>query len=121
VSRPQDLTAPPAPWSYPRVVYLQNATDPVTWWSPHLLWNRPDWLAERRGYDVLPAMRWYPVVTFLQVTADLALAYGAPPGHGHQFHTSAVAAWAAIDAPAGWTDGDTERLTTLLNADPVLQ
>jgi uncharacterized membrane protein len=121
VSRPQDLTAPPAPWSYPRVLYLQNATDPVTWWSPHLLWNRPDWLAERRGYDVLPAVRWYPVVTFLQVTADLALAYGAPPGHGHQFHTAAVAAWAAIDAPAGWTDADTERLTLLLNADPDLR
>ena len=114
VSQPQDLTAPPAPWSYPRVVYLQNASDPVTWWSPDLIWSRPDWLEERAGRDVLPTMRWYPVVTFLQVTADLALAYGAPPGHGHRFHAAAVAAWAAIDAPAGWTASDTGRLTALL-------
>jgi uncharacterized membrane protein len=102
-----------APWSYPRVVYLQNATDPVTWWSPQLLWRQPDWLREPPGRDILPAMRWYPVVTFLQVTADLALAYGAPPGHGHRFHTAAVA-WAAIDAPPGWTAWDTGRLTALL-------
>ena len=66
------------------------------------------------GRDVLPAMRWYPVVTFLQVTADLALAYGAPPGHGHRFHAAAVAAWAAIDAPPGWAAADTARLTALL-------
>ena len=114
VAQPPDLAAAPAPWSYPRVVYLQNASDPVTWWSPDLLWGRPDWLEERQGRDVLPAMRWYPVVTFLQVTADLALAYGAPPGHGHRFHAAAVAAWAAIDAPPGWSPADTTRLTTLL-------
>jgi uncharacterized membrane protein len=114
VSRPEDLSVPRAPWSHPRVVYLQNASDPVTWWSPDLLWSRPDWLSERAGRDVLPSMRWYPVVTWLQVTADLALAYGAAPGHGHRFHSAAVAAWAAIDAPAGWTARDTARLATLL-------
>ena len=114
VSRPEDLDVPTAPWGRPRVVYLQNASDPVTWWSTDLLWRRPDWLAERPGRDVLPAMRWFPVVTFLQVTADLALAYGAPPGHGHRFHPAAVAAWAAIDAPPGWTASDTGRLTALL-------
>jgi len=114
VAEPRDLVTPTAPWSYPRMVYLQNASDPVTWWSPRLLWHRPDWLAEGAGRDVLPAMRWYPVVTFLQVTADLALAYGAPPGHGHRFHAAAVAAWAAIDAPAGWTDADTAQLAARL-------
>jgi uncharacterized membrane protein len=114
VSRPQDLDFPSGPWDRPRVVYLQNASDPVTWWSPDLLWNPPDWLEEHRGRDILPAMRWFPVVTFLQVTADLALAYGAPPGHGHQFHTSAVAAWTAIDPPPGWTPAKTAALTTLL-------
>src|SRR5690606_26178213 len=114
VSAPQDVDALPGPWDRPRVVYVQNASDPVTWWSPDLLWRRPDWLAEPRGRDVLPAMRWYPVVTFLQVTADLALAYGAPDGHGHQFHTAAVAAWAAIHAPPGWTAADSARLTAVL-------
>jgi uncharacterized membrane protein len=114
VSRPSDLARPAAAWPTPRVVYLQNPSDPVTWWSPSLWWNRPDWLEEQRGRDVLPVMRWFPVVTFLQVTADLALAYGAPPGHGHQFHQAAVAAWAAISAPADWTPQRSAALTRLL-------
>jgi uncharacterized membrane protein len=114
VSRPEDLDRPPGPWTPPRVVYLQNPSDPVTWWTPTLLFHRPDWLEEPPGRDVLPSMRWFPVVTFVQVTADLALAYGAPPGHGHQFHTAAVAAWAAVTSPPGWTAADTALLTARL-------
>src|SRR3712207_7938171 len=40
--------APPlqAPWTGPRVLILQHPSDPVTWWSPSLLFSRPDWLAE---------------------------------------------------------------------------
>ena len=52
-------------------LYLQHASDPVVWWSPDLLLARPDWLVEPRGDDVSPAMGWYPVVTFWQVTIDL--------------------------------------------------
>jgi uncharacterized membrane protein len=114
VSSVADLTRPSGVWQRPRVVYLQNPSDPVTWWSPKLLIRKPDWLREPRGHDVLPTMRWYPVVTFLQVTADLGLAYGAPPGHGHRFHTAAVWAWAAIAAPDNWTDAKSRALTALL-------
>ncbi|MDQ1288138.1 MAG: hypothetical protein QG622_1703 [Actinomycetota bacterium] len=115
-SRPEDLTRPDTPWISPRVVYLQNPSDPVTWWTPSLLWRRPDWLEEPRGRDVLEAMRWFPVVTFVQVSGDLALAYGAPSGHGHSFHPPAAAAWAAITSPSGWTAGLSERLTRHLDA-----
>ncbi|HEX2810537.1 MAG TPA: alpha/beta-hydrolase family protein [Kineosporiaceae bacterium] len=114
VSQPDDLARPATAWPTPRVVYLQNPSDPVTWWSPSLWWKRPDWLEERRGRDVLPVMRWFPVVTFLQVSADLGLAYGAPPGHGHRFHGPAVSAWAAISSPAGWTPERSAALTRLL-------
>ena len=62
-----------APWDGTRVLYLQHASDPVTWWSPDLVLNRPDWLEEPRGPDVDGAMTWIPFVTFGQVTADLAL------------------------------------------------
>jgi uncharacterized membrane protein len=114
VSRPEDLARPPTVWHHPRVVYLQNPSDPVTWWTPSLLWHRPDWLAEPRGRDVLPVMRWYPVVTFVQLTADLALAYRAPPGHGHQFHAAAVPAWAAVTDPPGWTPSAAQELIARL-------
>jgi uncharacterized membrane protein len=116
VSQPADLYRPIGEWRHPRVVYLQNPSDPVTWWSADLLFREPDWLNEPPGHDVMPAMRWYPVVTFLQVAADLALAKDAPVGHGHRFHQAAVAAWVAIAPPeGGWGDARTAELTRLLD------
>ncbi len=112
---PADLTAPPGTWSQPRIVYLQHASDPITWWSPDLLVRRPDWLAERPGRDVLDAMRWYPFVTFFQVSADLAFAGKPRTGHGHRFGAETVAAWAAIAPPPGWTARDTARLSGLVD------
>jgi hypothetical protein len=44
-----------------------------------------------------------PVVTFWQVTADLALGFGTPPGHGHNFSGEHVDGWNAILRPSGWT------------------
>ena len=116
-SRPGDLRRPAAPWYHPRVVYLQHASDPVVWWSPRLLLRRPDWLAEPAGRDVLPAVRWVPVVTFWQVTADLANAQAPPVGHGHRYGPLMADAWAAIAPPPGWTDADTERLRALVAAE----
>lgn len=116
VSTPSDLQLPPAPWHTPRVVYLQNPSDPVIWWSPQLLFKRPDWLVEPRGHDVLPQMRWYPFVTFFQVTADLALAQDAPAGHGHRYRVTPIAAWAAIAPPASWSPQRTAELNRLLEA-----
>jgi uncharacterized membrane protein len=114
-SRPEDLEHPAGPWPPPRVVYVQNPSDPVTWWSPRLLLAEPDWLKEGRGYDVQPAMRWYPVVTFLQVSADLALAQRTRVAHGHHFHGVTVAAWAAVTQPPGWTPARSAELTSLLD------
>jgi uncharacterized membrane protein len=110
-----DLEQPSGLWGTPRVVYLQHSSDPITWWSPQLLVRRPDWLRERRGADTLPAMRWYPFVTFWQVTADLLGAREAPPGHGHRYDSETAAAWAAIAAPSGWTAQDTARLVARID------
>ena len=60
-----------APWEGTRVLFLQHASDPIVWWSADLLFNRPDWLREPPGRDRTPAMRWYPIVTFWQVAADM--------------------------------------------------
>ncbi len=101
---------PPAgqPWLYPRVLYVQHASDPVVWWSPDLLFERPDWLSESPGPDRLPDMRWFPFVTFWQVAADLTNAAGVPDGHGHNYGTLVLDGWVAIAAPQGWTAEDTE-------------
>lgn len=119
VSRPSDLARPDTPWGTPdspRVVYLQHASDPIAWWNPDLLFHRPDWLAEPRGYDVLPQVHWKPIVTFLQVSADMAVAVDVPDGHGHHYVADVADAWAAILHPAAWTAEKTERLRPLLHS-----
>ncbi|UJP39434.1 alpha/beta hydrolase [Cellulomonas palmilytica] len=94
-------------WSQPRVVYDQHASDGVVWWSPRLVLNKPDWLSEPRGSDVLPSTRWYPLITFWQTTIDLFVAGSAPAGHGHNYHTEYADGWSAIAPPDGWSDDDT--------------
>lgn len=101
-------------WDPPRVVYIQHASDGVVWWSPSLLWAKPDWLSEPRGMDVVGNVNWFPVVTFWQLTGDLFVAAGSdiPQGHGHQYRPEYADGLAVLWAPAGWSDADTARLKT---------
>jgi uncharacterized membrane protein len=116
-ARSDNLNRPPDPWSQPRVVYLQHASDPIAWWNVDLLFAKPDWLREPRGYDLSPRMEWIPVVTFLQVSADMAVAVDVPDGHGHVYVRDVANAWAAILQPPGWTPEKTEKLRPLLTND----
>jgi uncharacterized membrane protein len=116
-ARPEDLNRPEKPWGTPRVVYLQHASDPIAWWNPDLLFSEPDWLKEQRGYDVLPSVHWIPVVTFLQVSADMAVAVDVPDGHGHRYVQSVVDGWAAVLQPPGWTAEKTARLRPMMHSD----
>ena len=117
VARPDNLDRPTAPWGKPRGVYLQHSSDPIAWWTPNLLFREPDWLREPRGYDVSPRMNWIPVVTFLQVSADMAVAVDVPDGHGHRYVRDVVNGWAAVLQPPGWTPQKTERLRPIMHAD----
>jgi uncharacterized membrane protein len=116
-ARPENLDRPADPWFTPRTVYLQHASDPIAWWNPDLLFSEPDWLREPRGYDVSGRMQWIPVVTFLQVSADMAVAVDVPDGHGHVYVKDVANAWAKILQPPDWTPDKTERLRPLLNND----
>ena len=109
-ARPDNLARPDAPWGTPRIAYLQHASDPIAWFNPNLLFAEPDWLREPRGYDVSGDMNWIPVVTFLQVSADMAVAVDVPDGHGHRYVKDVVNAWAAVMQPPGWSPEKTERL-----------
>lgn len=94
----------------PRVLYQQHASDGVVWWNPDLLLHEPDWVREEPGKDVIDGIVWIPFVSFLQVTLDQATAGGAPDGHGHNYRTTLVYAWASVAAPAGWTNEDSDAL-----------
>lgn len=109
-----DLADDPQGWTPPRVAYLQNASDPDVWWSPSVLVRRPDWLAHRGDGDMSAAVRWYPLITFAQITADLPGANRPPSGHGHNYRSAAPAAWAAVVPPADWTPQRTRQLSALL-------
>ena len=112
---PADLSQPPTPWSTTRVVYLQNASDPISYWEPQLLWRRPDWLEEPRGPDVTPDLQWLPLVTFWQLTIDMTYSTrGVPAGHGHVYGPNLVDSWAAVYPPQDWTDEDIEALRELV-------
>ena len=112
---PSDVTrlAGP-PWLGTRVLFLQHPSDPVVWWSPDLLFGRPEWLIEPRGADRSASMHWSPVVTFWQVSADLTNAEGVPGGHGHNYSNDILDGWVAVAAPDGWTPADTERVRAAL-------
>jgi uncharacterized membrane protein len=114
---PEDVANPATEWEQPRTLYLQHASDPIVWWSPALLFSEPDWLREEPGRDVLSTLRWMPVVTFLQISADMMSSTGYPAGHGHWYGENQVDAWASLIAPEGWTDEQTQELHELMAPD----
>ncbi|WP_448851346.1 alpha/beta-hydrolase family protein [Corynebacterium sp. 335C] len=83
-------------WPDFRILYMQHDTDPVVWWSPALIWNRPDWLAEAPGPARSPSMEWRFFVTFWQVSADLAGAAEVPDGYGHNYADEIIDGWIAV-------------------------
>lgn len=102
------------PWEGTRVLFLQHSSDPIVWWSQDLLFTRPDWLAEPPGRDRTASMRWYPIITFWQVAADMTNAASAPGGHGHNYGEYILDGWVGVAAPPGWTAADTERIRNVL-------
>ncbi len=102
-------------WQYPRVLYMQHASDPVVWFSFNLPTSAPDWLKEPRGPDVSPNTHWYPFVTFFQVTVDQFFGVTVPNGHGHNYPNTIVNAWGAVVPPEGWNQQKAEQLQEIIN------
>jgi uncharacterized membrane protein len=108
-------TIPPAnkPWDGTRVLYLMHPSDPIVWWSPHLIFSQPDWISEPPGKDVLKTMFWMPFITFWQVTADLPFATGVPDGHGHRYSAEYADGFNAV-MRAGLTSQELASLRTII-------
>lgn len=110
-SQENALAIPGAQWGPMRVVYLQYASDSVTFFDPLSLYRQPEWMNLPRGPDVSPSLRWYPVVSFLQSLVDLATATEAPIGHGHVYAPQHyIDAWVEVTSVEGWSAADIERL-----------
>lgn len=108
---------PDPAWEHPRVVYLQFPSDPVVWWSPRMILRQPEWLREARDdTDLRRPIRWYPVVTFVQVTIDLLYEHALElEGYGHSYGTLVGEAWSVIVPPDDWDDAvDRRRLVEVL-------
>lgn len=102
-------------WDRPRVLYLQHATDPVTWLVPELIWRSPEWLdPAQRGPDVSPSMRWIPAVTAVQVTLDMLGGEAVPARHGHNYGDVVTTAWRAVTGDAGLDDAAVDRIRALI-------
>ena len=100
-----------AAWGPLRVIYLQYASDPITFFSSDLWWRKPDWMEPPLGFDVSPELRWYPVVTFLQLALDTMFALNVPHGFGHLFAPQHyIDAWIAVTEPQGWSAAEIARL-----------
>jgi uncharacterized membrane protein len=104
-------------WPASRVLYMMHPSDPIVWWSPHLIFSEPDWIGEAPGKDVLEGMFWIPLVTFWQVTADLPFATGVPAGHGHKYTSEYVDGFNAVMRPAAITPQELTDLRKIIAAD----
>ena len=74
-------------WGDFRIIFLQYASDPITFFDYSSAWREPAWLREPRGPDVSPDLRWFPVVTMLQLAADMVVGT-TPRGFGHEYAPS---------------------------------
>ena len=104
-------------WGSFRIAYLQYASDPIVFFSPGSFTREPSWMQEPRGPDVSPYLRWYPIVTGLQLAADLLMMNGiAPPGFGHEYAAEHFFdSWLALTEPDGWSDDELEILRNFFN------
>jgi uncharacterized membrane protein len=103
--------APGTGWGPIRIVYLQYASDPITFFDYRYLYREPEWMSPPRGRDVSPQLRWYPLVTFLQLAVDMGMSNSAPIGYGHVFAAEHyIDAWIAVTDVRDWSPQEIERL-----------
>lgn len=103
-----------APWGSFRMAFLQYASDPITFFSVRSATQEPEWLQAPRGPDVSPTLRWFPIVTAIQLMADMGVGT-APPGFGHVYAAEHyIDAWLALMEPEGWDEREIEKLKDVL-------
>ena len=111
------LDIPGIPWGPLRIAFLQYASDPITFFEPSMLYREPAWMKRPRGPDVSAELRWIPIVTMLQIVADMRAGDVTPHGYGHNIAAEHyIDAWLALTEPPGWSKRDVARLKALFAA-----
>ncbi|WP_299421095.1 alpha/beta-hydrolase family protein [uncultured Shimia sp.] len=106
-----DASDAPRAWGQMRIAFLQYSSDPIVFYEPRSLWRAPPWMNDPPAEDVSRHLVFIPIVTQFQLALDMALSFGAPPGHGHAYYArDYISPWAEVTAPEGWTREDTKRL-----------
>jgi uncharacterized membrane protein len=94
------LEIPGATWGPIRIVYLQYASDAVTFFDAHSFYREPAWMWTPRGPDVTASLRWFPALTMLQLLFDMMIATTSPMGYGHVYAPQHyIDGWVAVTAP----------------------
>jgi uncharacterized membrane protein len=107
------LDIPGAVWGPMRIVYLQYASDAVTFFDSHSFYREPDWMKAPRGPDVSPRLRWFPAVTMFQLAVDMMTATTSPIGFGHVYAPEHyIDGWVAVTDPQGLKPDEIARLKT---------
>jgi len=76
-----------------------------------LSWLAPDWMLPPRGPDVSPELRWFPVVTLLQLMLDMLRATDAPIGFGHVYAAAHyIDSWSEVTDVRDWSPAAITRL-----------
>ncbi len=122
LSNRADFDTLTGPWVPARIAYLQHGTDAVTWLTPRLIGQKPDWLtgsaaAGGRAPDVSDSMVWIPLGTYLQVAFDMFLGEAVPARHSHNFGDVAVEAWNGV-SPSGLEPATVGKIQALMAAIP---
>ncbi|TWF47385.1 putative membrane protein [Neorhizobium alkalisoli] len=100
-----------APWGPMRIVYLQHASDAITFFDYRDLYRQPDWMEAPRGPDVSDQLQWFPIVTMLQLAVDMMAANTTPMGFGHVFAPEHyLRAWLLVADLPGWSPQEITRL-----------
>lgn len=98
------LQAADSDWGHFRIAYLQYASDPIVFFDSRSYFREPAWMREPRGPDVSSDLRWYPVVTMLQLAVDM-VSGTEPRGFGHDYAAEHYFdSWLALTEPTGWND-----------------
>ena len=103
------------PWGDVRFVFLQYASDAITFFERSLFYREADWMKSPRGPDVSPLLTWYPVVSMLQVLIDMPLSDTVPMGYGHVYAPEHyLRAWIEVTGVDDWSGQRIEALKALL-------
>ncbi|WP_406082941.1 alpha/beta-hydrolase family protein [Streptomyces zaomyceticus] len=98
---------------------MQNASDPVVWWSPDLLLSRPSWLDEPLGPDITPRSPGSPSSPSGRPPSTWPSRTGSTPLTATGYGAGAVDGRAAVLPPPGWTAADTTRLRAFIGRRPA--